>query len=65
MFEELKKRGTLRGIEEEKKAEEMRPREPLSPQEIIAEAHKKMAAKKDVPSAHDLMKKKQRKDGGN
>ena len=35
----------------------------MSPQDIIAEAHKKMGEKKDeVPSAHDLLKKKLKKE---
>ncbi|MBW2996427.1 50S ribosomal protein L10 [Candidatus Woesearchaeota archaeon] len=60
LFEQLKKKGTLRGIEKEK--ELVKPAEPKSPQEIIDDAHKKMDEKKDeVPSAHDLLKKKLRK----
>ncbi|MEE9525647.1 MAG: 50S ribosomal protein L10 [Candidatus Woesearchaeota archaeon] len=57
LFEQLKKKGTLRGVEKE---EVKRPSEPKSPQEIIAEAHKKME-KDEVPSAHELLKKKLQK----
>ena len=57
MFEQLKKEGTLRNVKEEVK----KPREPMSPQDIIAEAHKKMDKDK-VPSAHDLLKKKLKKE---
>jgi hypothetical protein len=37
----------------------------MSPQDIIKEAHKKMEEKKgdEVPSAHDLLKKKLKKEG--
>ena len=51
-FEMLKQKGTLRNIEEEKKFEG-----PKTPEEIIKDSHKKMD-KDEVPSAHDLMKKK-------
>jgi len=55
LFDQLKKEGTLRNVEEK---EVEKPSEPKSPQEIIADAHKKMADKDKVPSAHDLMKNK-------
>ena len=59
LFEQLKKEGTLRNVEKK----EEKPRGPMSPQDIIAEAHKKVAEKKDdVPSAHDLLKKKLQKE---
>jgi len=58
LFEQLKKKGTLRGVKEVKA-----PSEPKSPEQIIAEAHKKMVEKTDgVPSAHELMKKKMQKE---
>ena len=57
LFEQLKKEGTLRNVE---KKEEDKPPEALSPQEIIERGRKDMMGKQkeDVPSAHDLLKKR-------
>jgi len=56
MFEKLKQKGTLRGIEEDEKKVEG----PKTPEEIIEQARKKQMEKQDeVPSAHDLLKRKQ------
>jgi len=62
VYEKLVKTGTLR----EEKKEEPKPRAEMSPSEILEEYRKKKEAEKaqkapEVPSAHDLLKKKQEK----
>jgi large subunit ribosomal protein L10 len=62
VYEKLMKTGTLR----EEKKEEPKPRAAMSPSEILEEYRKKKEAEKGkegekVPSAHELLKKKQEK----
>jgi large subunit ribosomal protein L10 len=63
LFRELQKKGTLRDIQQSKSVNlGEKPKEPLTPQQIIEKGIEKMKQKKeeDVPSAYELMKKKMR-----
>lgn len=60
LFEELKKKGTLRGVDEEK-SKVVKVKKQLEPGEIIEEYAKKKALEKErerVPSAHELLQRK-------
>jgi large subunit ribosomal protein L10 len=61
LFKKLQKKGTLRDVQQTKSVNpEEKPKEPLSPQQIIEKGIEKMKEKKeeDIPSAYELMKKK-------
>ena len=64
LFEQLKKKGTLRGAATEKKKPKkiLRTDAALTPTEIIAQAREKMTEKKPekVPTAHELLEKKKK-----
>jgi len=61
LFQQLQKKGTLRGVQQKEKSHSMKVNEPLSPQEIIEQGIEKMKQKQDeVPSINDLMKQKMR-----
>jgi len=58
LFAELKKTGTLRNVETTAE----KPKAPESPEEIIAQAQAKMKNKDEVPSTHELLKRKLEKE---